>query len=209
MRKDLLAVTALGSASFLTAWSGAAIAGPNFDWAGPYIGASVGLNALGSPTTLDFPSAGSEDIQFDINPAPFRTSFGSYGTLPTSVMPYAPLIGTVSAGFNHQSGSIVFGLEADASFSGPSKYTFTGNGGAEELTVTGGVETLFTLRPRVGVAVDRLLLFGTGGLAFGEAKFDTGLHLGDIGKGIASADWSGSNSAWKTGFTLGAARSTP
>jgi outer membrane immunogenic protein len=206
MRRDFLAVTALGSASFLTAWSGQALAGPDFDWAGPYVGASVGLNALGKPTSLTFPTTTGADIQFSPSPAPFRNSgvgapYGPYATLPTAVMPYAPLVGTFSTGFNYQNGSLVFGLEADASFSAPAKYRF--DSGSEHLTVSGGVESLFTLRPRLGMAMDRLLLFGTGGLAFGEAKFDTGLHLADNGKGVASADWSGSNSAWKTGFTLG------
>ena len=206
MRRDFLVVTALGSASFLTAWSGsAAIAAPNFDWAGPYVGASVGLNAPASPTSLTFPYSASNYLTF-VGNAPQRVDIGGYtpfGTLPTSVMPYAPLIGTFSAGLNQQNGAIVFGLEADASFSASAKYKFTNSG--EELTVSGGMESLFTLRPRIGVAVDRLLLFGTGGLAVGQAKFDTSLHLADNGKGtgVDSADWSGSNSAWKTGFTVG------
>lgn len=209
MRRDFLAVTALGSASFLTAWSGQAAAGaPHFDWAGPYVGASVGLNALGKPANFAFPTTTGTDIQFNSNPAPFRASgtggpYSPYNTLPTSAGTYAALTGTFSAGLNHQNGAVVFGLEADASFSGPAKYTFTGNGGNERFSTSGGLESMFTLRPRVGIAVDRLLLFGTGGLAVGQAKFDTSLHLGDVGKGIASADWSGSNSAWKSGFTLG------
>jgi outer membrane immunogenic protein len=65
------------------------------------------------------------------------------------------------------------------------------------------VNTLFTLRPLAGVAVDKLLLFATGGLAVGQASFATQAHVADSGKGLASADWSGQNSAWRTGFTFG------
>ena len=205
MRRDLLAVTAVGSATFLAGWSGSALAAPPvaYNWSGAYLGGSAGFNDPAGATTFAYPTGGPDDIEFNSSGAPFLNSLDPYNALPTSVVPYAPLIGTVSAGFNHQTGALVLGIETDASLLGDSKYNFTGNGGDETFTTSGGMQSLFTLRPRLGIAVDKLLLYGTGGLAFGEAKFDTGLHLTDDGKGISTADWSGSNSAWKTGFTIG------
>ena len=213
MRRELLAVTAVGSATFLAGWSGSALAVPPvaYNWSGAYLGASAGFNDPAAATTFAYPTGGTpDDIEFNSSGAPFRhstsTTYSTYGDLPTAVVPYAPLIGTVSAGFNHQTGALVLGIETDASLLGPAKYSFTdfSSNSEEVFTASGGMESLFTLRPRVGVAIDKLLLYGTGGLAFGEAKFDTGLHLAaDSAKGLNSADWSGSNSAWKTGFTIG------
>jgi len=211
MRRDLLVtVTVMGSATFLAGWSVAAGAAPSpaYNWSGLYLGASAGVSAQSNPAAFAYPTGGTAgSIQFNTNGAPFRdaspTPFSAYDALPTAAVPYGPLIGTVDAGVNYQSNAIVFGLEGDASLFGPSKYTFTGNNGDEVFSASGGMQSLFTLRPRIGVAIDKLLLYGTGGLAFGEAKFDSSLHLGDAGKGIGTADWSGSNSAWKTGFTVG------
>jgi opacity protein-like surface antigen len=99
----------------------------------------------------------------------------------------------------------VYGFEGDASYSPSGEFHLsTGDTNTtNDFSVTDGVNTLFTLRPRAGVAVDKLLLFATGGLAVGQASFATQAHVADSGKGLASADWSGQNSAWRTGFTFG------
>jgi outer membrane immunogenic protein len=209
MRREFLAATALGSATFISAWTGHATAqpAPNFDWAGPYVGASIGLNALSSPATFNYPSGGSDNITF-IGNAPFYSSgifSTSFAPWPTNPILTAPLIATFDAGMNFQSGNVVYGFEGDASYSPSGEFhQSTGDSNTtNDFSVTGGVNTLFTLRPRVGVAVDKLLLFATGGLAVGQAGFATQAHIADSGKGLASADWSGQNSAWRTGFTFG------
>jgi outer membrane immunogenic protein len=64
------------------------------------------------------------------------------------------------AGYNFQNGSFVYGIEGDISYNWNSK-DIDGLGG---LNV--GTDWQGTLRGRVGYAVDRTLLYGTGGVAF-------------------------------------------
>ena len=114
------------------------------------------------------------------------------------------------AGYNYQVGQFVLGLEADWYWLGDrSSDTFSSTDAVSiddtpgtrttNVTVYGGVELLFTLRPRVGFAVaDRLLLFATGGLAIGDASIgsfaDVAEQYSDIGKSAnasAEAAWDG------------------
>lgn len=78
---------------------------------------------------------------------------------------------------------------------------FSGEVRAHGVTVSGGIDQIYSARSRIGVALDRLLLFGTGGLALGHADLRTTAYL-DQGKG--SADWQGVVSAWRLGFIAGA-----
>src|SRR5262249_6017412 len=82
----------------------------------------------------------------------------------------------LQAGFNHQTGAWVFGLEADANyfrtrarFSSTILNAFSGN----SYTFTSSLDTdwLVTVRPRIGYAFDRLLVYATGGLAVSNQRF--------------------------------------
>ena len=69
-------------------------------------------------------------------------------------------------GYQHQSGGIVFGLEGD--FSGS---TVEHSGMLLGSTVKYSIDWLSSLRARWGIApADGLLLYATGGIAWGEAK---------------------------------------
>jgi outer membrane immunogenic protein len=73
------------------------------------------------------------------------------------------VIGGVQAGANYQMGPAVFGIEAD----------FDGSGQSITTTVFGITEAdkipwFGTLRGRLGFAVDRFLVYGTGGVGWGE-----------------------------------------
>jgi len=96
--------------------------------------------------------------------------------------------GGVHVGYNIDSGSVVYGVEADVQLSGISgAVDFAGTGVAGEL------KWFSTLRGRIGLASGNFLFFGTGGLAIGE------------GKGSAYAPGlSGSKSKTHVGWTLGA-----
>ena len=87
--------------------------------------------------------------------------WGSVDKNPTKPSGFA---GGVQAGYNWQSGAMVFGLEgdlqataADDTFA-PWKYSNPWFG---------------TVRGRVGYAFNNVLLYGTGGLAFGELRGET------------------------------------
>ena len=70
------------------------------------------------------------------------------------------LFGGVQAGYNWQTGPWVLGVEGDIGYGRPSK---TGLFGATTFKTQEGVNG--TLRARAGYAIDRTLVYGTGGLA--------------------------------------------
>jgi outer membrane immunogenic protein len=83
----------------------------------------------------------------------------------------------LQAGYNHQIGSYVLGVEADYAWAGMSdSYTIAGstvlNGHA--LSASASIKTeqtsLGTVRARAGYAIDNLLLYATGGYAYGGNK---------------------------------------
>ncbi|MBL8586978.1 MAG: porin family protein [Methylobacteriaceae bacterium] len=90
--------------------------------------------------------------------------------------PDGGLIGA-TAGYNQQSGSIVAGVEGDVAA------TAVKSSGVAPGPVTGAsrLTSLATARARVGVALDRALIYGTGGYAGGNLKntlFDAPRGLG-------------------------------
>jgi outer membrane immunogenic protein len=88
-------------------------------------------------------------------------SWGSVDNNPTKPSGVA---GGAEAGYNWQSGRFVFGIEGDLEATGaddtfaPWKFSNPWFG---------------TVRGRVGYAFNNVLLYGTGGLAFGELRADT------------------------------------
>ncbi|QRG07452.1 porin family protein [Xanthobacter dioxanivorans] len=89
----------------------------------------------------------------------------------------AGAVGGLQAGYNFQFASpFVLGVETDFNLSGISGGTF-------------GLDYFGTVRARAGYAFDRVLVYGTGGFAYGQGSLDFfGL----------------SSSATQTGWTLGA-----
>jgi outer membrane immunogenic protein len=87
--------------------------------------------------------------------------WGSVGNSPTKPSGFE---GGVQAGYNWQSGPMVFGVEGDIEATGaddtfaPWKFSNPWFG---------------TIRGRVGYAFNNILLYGTGGLAFGELRGET------------------------------------
>jgi outer membrane immunogenic protein len=88
-------------------------------------------------------------------------AWGSVDNNPTSP---SGVMGGIQAGYNWQSGPLVFGVEGDLQLNGaddtfaPWKFSNPWFG---------------TVRGRVGYAVNNILFYGTGGLAFGELRGET------------------------------------
>ncbi len=81
------------------------------------------------------------------------------------------------AGCNWQTGQWVWGLEVDVESirmrgNAGGQFTYTTNGAPYFLTLSTSTDWMFTVRPRVGVAFDRALLYVTGGLAVTNLKFN-------------------------------------
>jgi outer membrane immunogenic protein len=163
MKKSLLAGVSLGALALAGGAQAAdlapspvyskapvAVPAPIWSWTGFYVGATLGGAAertnIANPTGNVFPAG---------------TSFNSD---PSGV------IGGLEAGYNWQLNNLVLGIEGDISAAAlgrtvvPPPAFFPGD------TYTGNMSALGTVRGRIGLAFDRVLVYGTGGVAFASLK---------------------------------------
>jgi outer membrane immunogenic protein len=158
MKKSLLAGVSLGAlalaggaqAADLAArpvYSKAPVAVPTWSWAGFYVGANVGVAS--ARTNISNPNN------------TYLLANSSFNSNQSGV------IGGLQAGYNWQFNNFVFGLEGDISAASLGRSTSPGpiSGNPTDL-FNGNMTTLGTVRGRVGWAFDRLLIYGTGGVAF-------------------------------------------
>lgn len=114
--------------------------------------------------------------------------------------------GTAGAqiGYNWQRRCTVFGIEIDAnwtSIKGTKDYSPDNVVGSTDLTLTDRLRWFGTARTRAGVVVDDLLIYATGGLAFGSIKHTWTLN-DPVGAAVPTSEtFSSSNSRW--GWTAG------
>ena len=120
------------------------VATPAYDWSGFYIGVFGGGGY------------GNHNLNNATGPAGFANFTANYDSKGG--------LGGGEVGYQWQSGQIVFGVEADA-FGADIKGSDSFALGWDDATKLGWGGTL---RARGGIAVDRLLLFFTGGWAYGE-----------------------------------------
>jgi len=116
-------------------------AAPTFTWTGFYAGVNAGFGwSVGSSRYFD-------------------PAFGRVGGSKNG------FVGGAQAGYNYQYGMFVLGAEADL------QYAAVGNKGASYgRTYYQGEDDGYygTIRARLGLAFDRVLVFGTGGFAYGD-----------------------------------------
>ena len=113
-----------------------------YNWTGFYIGANVGGHF-------------AKDDIIDVN-------------APISVSPRG-ILGGLQVGYNWQVGRLFLGLEFDGDWlGGAASGSVTALGPPFNAVITNDAKAQFlsTVRPRVGVALDRWLIYVTGGLAF-------------------------------------------
>lgn len=162
MRKFLLAALSAAAVGAASAVAHAAdVAAPAaYDWSGPYVGMTAGY-ALGNVT--QFESGGFESGPQDME------GFVAGGTL----------------GYNHQMESFLVGIESDVSFSGISgdfgDQTDWGCGDEVDGCRT-DVDWFATARLRLGLPMDSVLPYVTGGIAIG------GLNSEIVGASFNSLD---------------------
>jgi outer membrane immunogenic protein len=165
---------------------------PAFSWTGFYIGANGGAA---------WAKEQSVDITETLNGALFVNGTwpgtGNFGTLK----PSGGFVGG-QVGFNYQVGMGVFGVEAD--FQGASvkdSLSVTAPYISPPNTMTIGTSSELkwfgTARARAGVAWDRVLVYATGGFAWG--KVDYNMSMTDT-FGFAGA---ASTSTTRTGYVIG------
>ena len=187
------ALTAPGLAADLgarTTYTKAPVVAPLSNWSGFYVGGNLGYGW----------GDGNSDFSFLPSPELFGFNNTTLGARSTGVT------GGAQLGYNWQIGSLVTGLEADiqgSSIKGSARATsiFASTGapdpGGTFLSSEPKLSWFGTLRGRLGVTVTpELLLYGTGGLAYGHVD--------------ASATWGrdvfapASVSKTKVGWTAGA-----
>jgi outer membrane immunogenic protein len=102
-----------------------------------------------------------------------------------------------TAGYNWQTGNIVFGVEADGAWADVSASatgaTIVPGFGVVTTTASSKTDAMGTVRGRVGYAVNNVLFYGTGGYAW----IDNKITLSALG--VTASD-----SKWHSGWTVGA-----
>ena len=118
-----------------------------YNWSGFYVGlnAGVGWNNAGNVTVQD-PNLGSRSI---------------------GVSAHSGFVGGGQIGWNFQYGSFVGGFETDIQYAGIKESVNWGPYGFLGVSSGGSGGYFGTVRARAGYAIDRTLLYLTGGLAYG------------------------------------------
>lgn len=183
----LCVVSTAASAADLPGRASASAPAPVFvaasSWAGFYAGAIAGYAQLTSRVDDNYGASALDEFNgdwFSHKPKGF--------------------VGGLVAGYNWQSGRLVYGVEADVSGSTASKLSFEGDSYDGLNTKLGAISTI---RGRLGYAVtDSLMAYGTIGAAAGYFS-----HMG--GDRGSESGWEDDDSVlslgkWKLGWTVGA-----
>jgi outer membrane immunogenic protein len=169
---------------------------PVSSWTGFYIGLNGGYGWGHNPVTF---SPGNGDAAL----------FFPSGAIPGSVTtdPRGGLFGG-QIGYNYQWSNFVAGVETDFDWT-----SIRGNGAVTPVappfspfTVSAQqkLESLGTFRGRFGVVADHVLIYATGGLAYGSTLLNTSLITSVIGCGPNGVCASASSTQWQIGWSAGA-----
>jgi outer membrane immunogenic protein len=118
-----------------------------YNWSGFYIGGNAGVGwANGGHVTVADPKLGPQSI---------------------SISSHSGFIGGGQIGYNFQAGEFVYGVEADIQYANIGSSVNWGPYGRLGVATGSDGEYFGTLRARAGYAIDRTLIYATGGLAYG------------------------------------------
>jgi outer membrane immunogenic protein len=168
------------------------IAAPTaFSWAGYYGGLNAGWGWVKDPV--------------DLGAAPGFAAVIAVGQTPLSVpLEQNGFIGGGQVGYNWQSGVFVTGLEADfqgSNLRGSGSFFYTGPAFPVLTNVNSELDWFGTFRGRVGFTpIPTVLLFATGGLAYGQIKSNTSQVAITA---PAAGNFHGSASDTNAGWTIG------
>jgi outer membrane immunogenic protein len=205
LRIALAAATALAATPALAAdltYEPAPVAAPVsvYNWTGFYIGVNAGygwgdIDTTDSSMTTTGPLVGIGQGTF--NPA--QTFAGEDGSASVDGW-----LGGAQIGYNYQVGTWVFGAEADyQAIDLDTSSSFLGSVAGPYYETSAELQSFGTVRGRIGYAIDNVLLYGTGGLAIGQAK--AGLSIqGGVPGDFTGPRFSESSSKTMVGFAVGA-----
>ena len=184
---------------------------PTYSWTGLYFGGNVG----GAFTDRDTIQSNPNDLvtASQITNGTVVTSYqlqksgvaagGQIGynyQIPSNGTSLLSGLDRIGLGGGIAPGGIVVGVEADAAY--------TALGRSNEYIGAFQVTSLYhqrldyigTVRGRLGYAFDRVLIYGTGGFAYGETQFGQSIVAGNADN---LPIWSGNRSAMQTGYAVG------
>lgn len=173
---------------------------PVYNWAGFYAGVNGGYGWSNNGVDMDPNASPGALIRFNIGLFP-----ASVGGAPRGGL------GGVQFGYNFQSGTLVYGVEADldlANIKGSGSVLtplpVIGPGVSTTTAASKKISSFGTLRARIGSArFDRSLIYATGGLAYARTQLDTSL-IASFGCGPVGICASDSTTSWRAGWTVGA-----
>lgn len=184
-------------------------AAPAFNWSGFYIGGHLG--GTWGESRFD-ETSGTVFPAFVLAPPPFPIVFPArLGTIPGAEARDSSFLGGGQLGFNWQAGGFLFGIEADASGTRLRENAtviptspFTA-GQVLTGTYSTEIDWMASVRGRLGLALDRVLVYATGGAAFTDGRVNTGFTLVQPPNTLlpAGGTTAASASFSKTGWTLG------
>jgi outer membrane immunogenic protein len=151
-----------------------------FNWTGFYIGGTLGGGSIDPKnlfTTVDNSATGNIGIfngGVPENDAAARA-------VANQKLSGSTFLGGLHAGYNWQFGHVLAGVEGDATLMNYNKSVVsTGilpgglfGGGTLQAVNSFAARDLFTLRGRLGLTADRLLVFATGGVAFANLDMES------------------------------------
>ena len=208
LRTEILAVglaCAFASSAFAAdlpsrKFAPAAPVAPVFTWTGFYVGANAGAAWSNSSTRL---------TPFDPTWFTLIDTRGSWHKSQDDVS----FSGGAQVGYNYQIGSVVLGAEADFNYANlktgiNGRYNETAGGFTADnnFTTRSKVEWFGTVRARLGFTPhERLMIYGTGGLAYGSVKATAVETFNGTfnGVNVFSDVSNGSKSDNRFGWTLG------
>jgi outer membrane immunogenic protein len=178
-----------------------------YDWTGFYVGGNVGYGwGEGGDPGLSVNDGGGAGLG-----AFLTTGFPGFpsGNLYPNLKPNG-VFGGLQVGYDRQLGSWVIGAVADiqaADFKASRTVaTPTSTCCNVDESLSAKINWFGTVRGKVGFAANDWLFYGTGGLAYGEAKSTLGLSCtpGGVGCAGATIGFAGSQSETKVGWSAGA-----
>jgi outer membrane immunogenic protein len=213
----LIATTAAGSAADLpvrTYTKAPAVVAEVNNWTGFYVGVNAGATWDGH-NGIDVVSAGTfSSVSSDVTDIMNQGARGATAHLSNSNGHNGGFIGGGQIGYNYQVTNWVLGIEADIQgILGSSNFTAStsvmANNGIPIMThldASKQLDYLGTVRGRLGfLATPTLLLYGTGGLAYGGVKSSVSIsqvHLGADTSGSTAASFSETRTGWTAGAGL-------
>jgi outer membrane immunogenic protein len=170
-----------------------------YDWTGFYVGGNIGYG-WGANTGNGYTSFTDTDIG---GVADFFAAGGNVlpGVSPTGV------IGGGQIGYDWQVSPVwIVGLVADIQGSNM-RASATGAASIDGFTGitesnSAKVDWFGTVRGRAGFVASNLLIYGTGGLAYGQVRANTALN--DPSNGFGPVSFAGSTTSTRTGWSAGA-----